>query len=245
MGDKMNTFSIVEKIIKIYYDIKFSRKNKKNSKKAINKFGNKTIMSATETLQIKAKANLEAQKTEQMAKNIFKKYAKDPNKLLNFIEEKGTKVIRMGNADKVLGLINEAEGFITPIQGVKALFLTLAINLFSKEKMPIGFQTPAMFVLRNMNVNVYSMAHQFYHWLSYIKKLPGYEQETIDNFKNIWKLDNNPTEIQKLSIEEIIDLKNAIERDIQAIDFVRNLAKEYEGSKKVHQKMQHENGAII
>ena len=189
-------------------------------------------MTKNETLVLNAKTRLKSEETTQVAKEILKKYIKEPEKLFKFIESKGTKIIVARNIEKVLMLLHEEEGFITPLRGFKALFLSIMINILSKNKIPISFKTTEMFVMRNMNLNIYSLAHQFHHWLAYKKKLPGYEEETMSVFKNIWQLDLHPAKIKALSINEILSLKNAIDRDKEAIEFVEAFARENEGSKK-------------
>jgi hypothetical protein len=191
---------------------------------------NKTFFTKNETLVLNAKSKKKSEETTNMAKDILKKYIKEPEKLFQFIESKGTNVVILANADKILTFINEEEGFITPLKGFKALFLSIMINIFSSRKIPLGFKTPEMFIMRNMNLNIYSLAHQFHHWLAFKKKLPGYEQETMHIFKNIWQLDKNQSEIHNLSINTILSLKDAIERDREAIDFVKSFAREQEGS---------------
>ncbi|MFA6988884.1 MAG: hypothetical protein WC197_02340 [Candidatus Gastranaerophilaceae bacterium] len=192
----------------------------------------KTFFTKNETLVLSAKTKLKSEETTTLAKEILKKYINEPEKLFKFIESKGTKVIVASNIDKVLTFFKEEEGFITPLKGFKALFLSIMINILSKNKIPVGFRTPEMFVMRSMSLNIYSLAHQFHHWLAYKKKLPGYEEETMSVFKNIWQLDVNPSKIKTFSINEILALKNAIERDKEAIEFVQSFAREQEGSKK-------------
>jgi hypothetical protein len=192
----------------------------------------KTFITRNETLVLNAKTRQKSDETTDLAKEILKKYINEPAKLFQFIESKGTKVIIVGNIDKILALLNEEEGFITPLKGFKALFLSIMINILSPGKIPISFRTPEMFVMRSLNLNIYSLAHQFHHWLAYKKKLPGYDYKTMNSFKNIWQLDSNSAKIKTLSVNEILSLKNAIERDKEAIEFVKSFAREQEGSKK-------------
>ena len=67
-----------------------------------------------------------------------------------------------------------------------------------EKKISVKFKTPAMFVLRDLPVDVYYMSHQFYKWFGYKMKLPGYDYKTQENFKSSFKtLSNN--DISKLS----------------------------------------------
>ena len=102
-----------------------------------------------------------------------------------------------------------------------------------------------MFVLRDGQVNIYTMAHQFHKWYGYRMGLPGFDDEAQEKFKKIfdYEIDAN---VQLLSYEEILSLKEAIHRDIEAIDFVIKLAKENEGTKKAFKNIKDkDNGTNI
>ena len=68
-------------------------------------------------------------------------------------------------------------------------------------------------------------------WLSYINELPGFDENTRKNFKNVWDSNADSMEISSLSIEEILSLKDAIARDLEAIKFVKEMAREFVGQK--------------
>ena len=93
-----------------------------------------------------------------------------------------------------------------------------------------------MFILRPGNIDIYYMVHQFHKWYGFELGLPGFDFKDQQNFKRIFKT-LKQEDITNLSIEEIISLKESIARDIEAIDFVVNLSKEYETSKKLHNKL--------
>ena len=133
-------------------------------------------------------------------------------------------------------LINEEEGFITPAKGVKAFILNLFVNLTCYKKLVISFKSNGMFILRPLNIDMYYMIHQFHKWYSFELGLPGFDFVDQQNFKRIFKT-LSQEDITNLSIQEIISLKESIARDIEANDFVVNLSKEYETSKKLHNKL--------
>jgi hypothetical protein len=191
----------------------------------------RTFLTANDTLQLNSDVKLDAENINKTAKSIIKQYINNPDDLLQFVESNGTKVIRAKYIEKLLILMGEYDSFILPLKGLKALILILGINLLSKTKMKLALSTPGMFVLSDKPVNIYLIAHQFHHWLAYIKKMPGYEENTINNFKNIWNHDFGSKDIDKLSVQEILALKDAIARDIEAINFVKELTNEYIASK--------------
>ena len=165
-------------------------------------------------------------------------------KLLDYIQKNGTKVYKINNADVILNVIKEEEGFVTELKGIKALYLNFMLQLLCNNKISIKFTTPAMFVLRDLPVDAYYMSHQFYKWFGYKMKLPGYDYQTQKNFKTTFKTLAN-SDISKLSLDEIIAVKEAINRDNEAIDFVLNLCKETSASKKVLKMILKGDGARI
>jgi len=198
----------------------------------------KVYLNATETLSLTCTTEKKKTKLEHTVKNIVKKNIKTPQKLLEYVEKAGTPVYKIKYADKILNLIGEDEGFITPHKGFKALYL----NLILDKK--FALKTKAMFVLRNLPVNIYSMAHQFHKWYGYRMDLPGFDDETQLMFKQIWKYANKK-ETETLSLNEILSLKEAIQRDVEAIDFVINLSKENSGAKNSLQKIVEGKGAKL
>lgn len=207
--------------------------------KAQKPLSKKTIafLQSNENLQLNVREKIKIEKTTADAKKVFKHFIKKPEDLLKFIENKGTKVIRADKIEKILRLIGEEEGFIYPLTGIKALTLSIALNIVAPGKIKIGTQTPLLFAVRKGSLNVYSLAHQFYHWVSYVKGLAGYEEDTLNNFKNIWSPEFNATTAPLMGIEEIMSLKEAISRDMEAIQFVKDIAREYIGSQNSVNKL--------
>lgn len=190
------------------------------------------------TLSFDSKTKEKMQKMKEDIKKIVKKNIKTPEKLLEYVEESGTKVIKIAHADKILSYVKEQEGFITPKSGFEALYLNLVLNK------TFSFKTDEMFVLRDLPVNIYVMSHQFHKWYSYKVGLPGYDEQTQENFKKVFEF-ADPKNVQQLSYAQIMALKEAIKRDSEAIDFVLELSKEQEGSAKSLEKIKKGEGANI
>lgn len=191
---------------------------------------------ATVSFDIKTKEKM--QKLKSVVKKIVKKNIKTPEKLLEYVEKSGTRVIKIAHADKILSYVKEQEGFITPKSGFEALYLNLVLNK------KISFKTPEMFVLRDLPLNIYVMSHQFHKWYSYKMKLPGYDETTQENFKRVFEF-ADPKKVQELSYAQIMSLKEAIRRDSEAIDFVLELSKEQEGSSKTLEKIKKGESATV
>ena len=168
--------------------------------------------------------------------DIIKGCNSDISKLLAFIESKGTKVIRLENADKILSVIKEEEGLITPLEGIEALYInTVTHSGFSLKSKP-------MFIMRNGQIDPYYMAHQFYKWYALQMKLPGFDFMSQKIFKIY--LNSDGAILSNLTLDEMTGLKEAIARDQEATTFALDLAKQKEGSKKVLEKMQ-DGGANV
>lgn len=196
----------------------------------------KTVVSKGVTMTLNAETERNKDLVLKNVSDIIKGCNSDISKLLAFIESKGTKVIRLENADKILSVIKEEEGLITPLEGIEALYInTVTHSGFSLKSKP-------MFVMRNGQIDPYYMAHQFYKWYALQMKLPGFDFMSQKIFKIY--LNSDGAIFSNLTLDEMTGLKEAIARDQEATTFALDLAKQKEGSKKVLEKMQ-DGGANV
>lgn len=196
----------------------------------------KTVVSKGVTMTLNAETEKNKDLVLKNVSDIIKGCNSDISKLLTFIESKGTKVIRLENADKILSVIKEEEGLITPLEGIEALYInTVTHSGFSLKSKP-------MFVMRNGQIDPYYMAHQFYKWYALQMKLPGFDFMSQKIFKIY--LNSDGAILSNLTLDEMTGLKEAIARDQEATTFALDLAKQKEGSKKVLEKMQ-DGGANV
>lgn len=196
----------------------------------------KTVVSKGVTMTLNAETERNKDLVLKNVSDIIKGCNSDISKLLAFIESKGTKVIRLENADKILSVIKEEEGLITPLEGIEALYInTVTHSGFSLKSKP-------MFVMRNGQIDPYYMAHQFYKWYALQMKLPGFDFMSQKIFKIY--LNSDGAILSNLTLDEMTGLKEAIARDQEATTFALDLAKQKEGSKKVLEKMQ-DGGANV
>lgn len=204
----------------------------------------KTHIDSNVTMRLTTETEKNKEKMDFCVKNIIMQNLETPENLLVYINEHGTDVWKPPFADKILSVIKEDEGFITPLKGWKALYLNIMLGIFSKKTFALSLKTDAMFVLRDLPVNIYYMIHQFHKWYGFRVNLPGYDEETQENFKKAFS-DLKEDDFSLMSVGEIIGLKEAIARDAEAIDFVIKLAKEKSGAKKALDKMKNDGGANI
>lgn len=196
----------------------------------------KTVVSGSVTMTLNAETEKNKELVRKNVEDIVKSCQNSPEKLIEYIKSKGTKVIKIENADKILNVIHEEEGLITSLEGIEALYInTVTKSGFSLKSDPV-------FVMRNGVIDPYYMAHQFYKWYSLKMGLPGYDFMSQKIFKIY--LNSDGTLLSNLTLDEMTGLKEAIARDKEATDFALSLAKHKEGSKKVLEKMQ-DGGANI
>lgn len=221
---------------KLFYLLKKNNKTKLIYSDAKN--SSKTIITQNERLQLSCNSLMQINDVEAKAREIIKNYINNSKGLLKYIKSKKTPVIKARYINIPLFLVNEAEGFIPAFKGIKAFLLSASINILSKKhKIKVGFKTPAMFILRDKPVNFYILMHQFYHWMAYINGLPGYEDKNLKNFKNLWKNQEDNKCYEKLSFEEMMGVKDSISRDIAAINFVKQISREFVGTKNSVKKL--------
>lgn len=175
-------------------------------------------------------------------KNIINKSENNPEKILNIIKENGTDVFKINNANIFLKLIGEEEGFIPPLKGINAFFLNIFVNFNTQKKLILSLKSNEMFILRPLSIDIYYMIHQLYYWCAYKYGLSGFELQNRKKFKNLLAK-MNEKDITNLSLDDILEMKEAIKRDVEAIDFVVNLAKESEASTKLLNKIK--NGQSV
>jgi hypothetical protein len=231
-------FDFVQNLIYTFLTIqeKFLKKDsKKNFKNVYSNSTSKRAFGSSASLEFNLKTKENIHKVENSVKNIIKKFGNNPQKLLEFIEKNDTKVYKIPFADKFLALINYEEGFIAQSRGVKALYLNLIISLFSGKKRNLNLKTDAMFILRNLPLDNYFMIQQFHKWYSMKLNLPGFDAQSQDNFQKYLNSENQ--NVKSLSIDEIFGLKEAIARDVEAIDFILDFAKSTAGAKNALKKM--------
>lgn len=205
--------------------------------KNVSRNGVKDCFTGDDSLSLSNKQKFISAGINKKARSIIKSAVESPEVLLAFIESKGTVIVKSKFMGKILRLFGEQEGFLTPMKGIKALLFTIIINIFSLNKLEIGLKTPAMFALNDKPVNIYTLSHQFHLWLSYINKLPGFEEKTMKNFKNFWEEGPNSQDVSYLSVEEILSLQDIIDREKEALDFVKEMAREFVGQKSSLKKL--------
>lgn len=233
--------NILQKIIYLFLDLnekQLSKKLDKHLKSSSRNKTSKTFLSENITLTI----NSETIKNKDIVLNDVSKIVSEtkdnPHVLLEFIKAHGTDVVTINNADKILSVINEETGLITEQKGLKALY----INIITNSK--LSFSCNPVIIFNNEKIDPYHIIHQFYRWYSLYKGLPGFDHKSQFLLKKY--LNSNDTKsFKNLTLDEMTGLKEAIDRDNEAIDFTVAFAKNIEGSKKVLSKIENTGSADI
>lgn len=209
---------------------KFARKRHAKNLTSFTNSTSKTVMNNGCSLNLTVKTEENKAKLENNVKTILKNFENMPEKMLIYIERNGTPVIRHPKADKILDIIREEQGYLRELHGLKAFLLNLL--LYKK----IGFKTDAIFLLGEGELDQYAMIHQFYKWYAMKLDMPGFDSRAQENFRKFVD-EKSYLNMNNLSIDDIISLKEAIARDVDAINFVETIAKENEGSQKAMKKL--------
>lgn len=95
----------------------------------------------------------------------------------------------------------------------------------------IGFKTEPIFLLDEGQLDQYAMIHQFYKWYAMKINMPGFDPTAQENFRKFVD-EKSYLNLNNLSVEDIMALKEAIARDVDAIDFVQKLQNKTKEAKK-------------
>jgi len=220
MGKTMN--------LKKTFSALFGKSNNSEEICNLNK-SKKLFFTGHEELSISASHDAKAKDVSEIAYKIMQKYINKPNLILRYIESKGTKVVLAPKLSLFLKIIGYEPGFIPAHSGIKAGILNFAVQIAAKETPNFALCIPDLFICCQKELSLYFLSYQFHHWLSYQYKLPGYDIESMNLFKNTFNTNSN---LHCLSINQILSLKDTVERDKQAIDFVQKFVREQVGAKE-------------
>lgn len=227
-------FDFIQKLTNIFLEIQSAilpRATSASKSASYTGTTSKKVFTSCASLELTSKTNQTKSKLEENVKNIVQKYKNDPNKLIAYVRKNGTNVYKLNYAQKILNLIGLEQGFICEMSGFKGLFLNLVTSVYSSSTLNFSIKSQPMFILENSKLDSYTVIQNFYKWYAMKLNLPGFEANAQNNFQK-FMTNSCDANIKGLNITEILELKEAIARDAEAIDFVIKLAKSTEGSKK-------------
>ena len=195
----------------------------------------KTSVNHAASLQINTVSDEDKKNVEKISEKIIKKHFGDIEKTVKILEKRGIRVYRTRFAVKILGNINEKQGFIIPLKGFKAFYLNFMLGLLCDKKFIFNKNSKEMFVFSTKGIDNFYLASQVYKFVAFEKKLAGFEYEIQEKFKKIYKRPNAKI-FNALTAGEIFALKEAIARDIESVDFATKIHDEIELASKIGKK---------
>jgi hypothetical protein len=192
----------------------------------------KTYITECEDLMLSSKAKQVSEQVNELAKNLLKACKEDYSGLLAIIQSGHVKIIVTQNLKFPMEILGYEEGLIPSHCSIKAFLLSIFIKLFTKSDIKISFVLPDLFITSKKKLEFYFLAHQFYHFLAYKNNLPGYDYKTFSLFTSLMHTKNiSDISFRNMSLDRMLALKDIIERDKEAIDFVQIFAREHIGAK--------------
>ena len=198
------------------------------------------------TLNLTAETEKKKSAINAKLKKLVLKYINNPEKLVQYMKFNGLAVYNIKNAEKLLKYVNEEEGFILPSNGIEALVLNFAAGLFSEKKLIISFNSSPMFIFDEKNAEIYTIARALHKYFGFKNKLPGFDIKSQNLFKKVYNSrKKSSAPFSKSSLAEMYACKEAIQRDLESINFSIKLSEETEGAKHALQKIKETNSAKV
>lgn len=155
---------------------------------------------------------------ENYAKKIVKANFSDIEKTLELLKQENVRVLRFKSATDILSIIKEKQGFIPPLKGFEAYYLNFCIGVFCDKKFVFKSVSEPMFIFNTNEMDVCFLAAQIYKYVAFKMKMSGFEHPVRSNYKKIYYAPK-VSEIEKLTAGDIFAIKDAISRDVEAVDF--------------------------
>jgi len=174
-----------------------------------------------------------------VARDAIKAHCTEPAQLANFIESHQTPVFVLNHAllgNMALFSLGFEIGFIPPAEGrrykmLKQLLLTQAKRLGPHPAGDFALDNDlphGVIVLTTPLCTLGYMSHQLHHWLAFRSGMQGYCDRAQKLYKQFWQKQKGQLgqEVYKMSTEDILALKAAINRDMEALQFLRSITDE-------------------
>jgi hypothetical protein len=191
-----------------------------------------------DTFRLVAETHRKAQEIAESAKATVRQFYREPRQLAIFIERHQTPVYVLKNAllaNFCLHILGFEPGFIPPSSSkrfqrlIKLLKSPLLRPLLGRhsDKHHCSFEH-GVFVLPPSLFTVGFLSHQLHHWLAFRSGMQGYSERAQTLYKKFWNEQNGELgpEVVEMSEEDALALKAAINRDLEALQFLRQVASE-------------------
>ncbi len=187
----------------------------------------------------------EASDLSLQALNAVKSADLDPEELARFIARHGTTVHSLSGNVVVRGLIallGFQPGFIPAVETTRFRLLKSLLPVLSllpggrkfqassrsvEEQFP-SISTDGLFIVTRNLFTISFFTHQLHHWLACRSGQSGYDERAQALYREFWnRHDGNvPPDIEAMGFEDVIALKAAINRELEALEFLKMIARE-------------------
>ena len=197
------------------------------------------IQNSEDTFRLVAETRQQVSEVSQTARDAIKAFYTNPQRLAEFIERYDTPVYVLPFGWLVMLILRTLgfePGFIAPCASRQGMWLTRFLAYADPKKTNNG-KAGAMlkdrypngvFILTKPLFTIGFLTHQLHHWLSYRSGMAGYTDQAQQLYKQFW-LENRGTigkEVYKMSADDILALKAAINRDMEALRFLKSMTEE-------------------
>lgn len=191
-----------------------------------------------DTFRLVAETRRQVNEVSQTARDAIQNFYTDPQKLAGFIERYGTPVyvLKFGwLAMLVLRALGFEPGFIPPCDSRQGVWLKRLLTFCEADRpQPIGSNVTThpfpngVFVLTRPLFSVGFMTHQLHHWLACRSGMAGYSEQARKLYKQFWEENRGRIgkEVYQMNAEDILALKAAINRDMEALRFLKSMTDE-------------------
>lgn len=217
-----------------------------------NKGHDNPIHPVVDTFRLVAETRRQATEIAESARSAVKSFYKNPADLAAFIERHDTPVFVFDNSficGLTLAVLGFEPGYIPPAEGKRYELLQKALKTEAKflhlkgtmgEKSNCHFEH-GVFVLTRPLFTVGFLSHQLHHWLAFRSGMRGYSEQSQKLYKKFWSEQNGVlgAEVYDMTVEEMVALKAAINRDLEALLFLKEIANEILIPAKQAQRLSH------
>lgn len=182
-----------------------------------------------DTFKLVAETRKMAKEISESARDAVKAFYRSPDSLASFIERHQTPVYMLKGrliCGLVLAILGYEPGFIAPAEGRRYRLLERFLRLYNGK--PHCEFKHGVFVLTRPLFTVGFISHQLHHWLAYRSGMAGYSDKSQQLYKKFWNENNGVIgqEVYQMKVEDMVALKAAINRDLEALLFLKEIANE-------------------
>lgn len=207
--------------------------------------GTKTVITNGVTMRLATKNENLKQLVKDNAKKEIVKYLSEPEKFLESLKKEGALIYKTKYAKAILDKIDETEGFIVSQEGIYALKLNFLLFSFGLQPFTFSLKTKPMFILEDKPTDIFAFAEYYYKYLALKHKLSGLDFKSQKKFSRINKYaPNDDSVFERMSLNDLLALKEATARNIEGVNFATELTKEFKTSKKAFDKIQNDGTSI-